>query len=553
MFKIALLNSLKWVDTANINNSFDGDFAINQLLSYQDPKCYFQKWQKSDTIRQQVLSDYAPTALLLREFNTNKIVSSIDWQPQPTMIIGQTFKVYELSFILNFNEGKYYAEFSYDDSTIVHRMVSEPFHIKTKWDNTVLLKYKNSENDKDVIFDTGIEFQFRVEGAVRYNGPGNKRNVYNDQDINPTLLSATSYRRFKLFIGYKYGVPFWVQDKINTIITVNQVSYNNVFYQTPAEAEWEDEKNDANDFIGASIEVYPTDNNFSKYTTTPVNEDNEFTPMQKVLPYTGISADFGIAGKFKYRSLLEHICIIKRTAPEFVLKVGTTNGGEEIGQFTVDDFENTFTIEHLFSGTATVYLSGIDGADIDLDVIYKQLDEKPVPITPVDGVGTKEGKGTTKVYTEMEAGDLAIHWDTNTGLGRANTAWDGWAWMDGRNGMPDWTKRVPLMLDESDPNWDLTKLGTEIGSDKITITKANLPAEGLNIFAGSVGGSGGDIPGANDSVARARSVGSQNLNYEIVKGSVGATLGKTSNMGSGVAIDHVTNGIISIWVGKKID
>lgn len=552
MFKISLLNSLKWVDTANINNGFDGDFAINQILSYQNPKCYFQKWQQSDTLRQQILSDYVPTDLLIRDFRTNKIVSTSVWQEQPTIVIGQTFKVYEISFLMNFPEGKYYAEFSYNDGLINHPMLSEPLHIKQTWENTLLIKYKNSVNDKDVIFDTGIEFQFRVEGAVKYDAPGNSRNVYDDQDINPTLLSATPFRKFKLFIGFKYGVPFWVQDKVNIIISINQVRYNNVFYQTPADSEWEAEKDDTNAFIGSSISLYPTDNNFTKYTTTPTNEDNEFTPMQKVLPYSGISADFGIAGKFKYRSLLEHICIIKRTAPAFVLKIGTTNGGIEIGEFTVNDFENTFTIEHLFSGTFTVYLTGINGADIDLDVIYKQLDEKPMPITPVDGGGTDEGKGSTKVYTEIDEGDLSIHWDTNTGLGRANTAWDGWAWMDGRNGMPDWSKRVPVMLDETDVDWDLTKFGSEIGSDQISIQKANLPAVGLSVFTNSLG-IPGDIPGADSTMARVRNSNGQSINYEIVKGVGEPNIGRTAKMGSGTAITFVPKGIISIWVGKKTD
>ena len=47
MFDIALLNPMRFIDINDINYGFDGNFAIDRLLSYQDAKCYFQKWQRS--------------------------------------------------------------------------------------------------------------------------------------------------------------------------------------------------------------------------------------------------------------------------------------------------------------------------------------------------------------------------------------------------------------------------------------------------------------------------------------------------------------------------
>lgn len=493
MFDIALANPLRFIDTSEINFGFDGNFAIKRLLDYQDPKCYYQKWQFSDTLKLQILSDFEPTDLLFKDVFTGIEVGSASWTVKDTIIVGFDFLVYELSFsFAGLPEGKYYAEFTYtDEEEAEHILMSEPICVAEEQDKTILIKYKHSENDYDLIFDTGIEFQFRVEAAIKDFIPKNNRSVYTDQKVNATQLSSTPYRTFRLYIGYQYGVPEWVFDKVNHIQSVDQVSYNGIYYQVVNEGDYEIETNDSNSFMGGSIEIQPTDNNFAKYQTTTGDSGNTFTPMQKSIPYYNVSGDLVVAGYFKAFSDLEKICINKRSAPEITLLVGTTPGGNEIGEFTVPAGVISFTqtIEWMFDSPTTVYLSGLTGADCDIFIIYKQLDEAPINIGSGSGVTPPVvGLGAVWEYEEALPGDLDLDFDISTGIGRANTNWSGWVICDGRNGTKNRKGRVAVAQDPDDP--DFAELWTTGGEKEHELTIAEMPSH-THEFTGAGGASGG--------------------------------------------------------------
>lgn len=481
MFDIPILNPLRLIDTSDINFGFDGNFSFDRILDFQDPKCYFQKWKRSNTLKLQILSDFVPTDLLFLDLVSNVIVNSVAWELKDILIANETFKVYELSFLFSeLPEGRYQALFSYtDQDDNLHPLVSEPLSVMDEQPNTLTIKYKHYENDFDIIFDTGIEFEFQVEAAIRNYNPQNSRAVYTDQKINATQLSATPYRTFKFFIGYKSGVPEWVMDKINWIQSVDQVTYNNVPYQVINEAKYEIETNESNSFMGGSIEVQPVINNFKKYTTDPTDPDNTFTPMQKIKYYYNVGGNFNVANVFKQFSVLETICIEKRSAAVITLLVGTTPGGNEIGEFEVDATGFVETVEYFFTGTNTLYLTGLDpvGTDCDIFLVYKQLDESPVPIgggpvTPDPVVGN----GAVWMYEEVTPGDLNIDFDLVTGLGKPNTNWTGWVICDGRNGTDDRGGVLNIGLKADDPLYD--ELGKRGGARTYTLTTAQMPAHG---------------------------------------------------------------------------
>jgi len=97
-------------------------------------------------------------------------------------------------------------------------------------------------------------------------------------------------------------------------------------------------------------------------------------------------------------------------------------------------------------------------------------------------------------------------------------------------------------------------LGDSVGTMSKVIEKTNLPASGLSILSNNVAGNGVPTPSPTESIARARAQSPANaLNYEMVRGSGSATLGVTSNMGDGVALDITPAGIISLFIVKLVD
>lgn len=470
------MNPLRFIDTSQINDSFDGDFSIRQILDYQDPKCYFQKIQRDHVLRLQILSDFVPTNMSIINVDTGISVASVIWTEVDTLIQNQTFLVYELEYFFNaIPNGRYCAEYSYtDENAVVHPLQSEGFDLQDEHPNTMLLTYKHSENNFDIVFETGIEFQFRVESAILDFDPKNDRNVYNDQKKNLTLLSSTPYRRFKFWVGYQYGLPPWVLDKVNWIQSVDQVQYNGIYYQVPEGSDFETDTNPRNSFVGSSIDIQPIDNNFDKYVLAPVDPINSFTPMQKSLLYYNVAASFPIAGYFKNQTILEYICVFKRSAPDASLKVGTTPGGVEIGDFLIDDPEWAQTIMHLFLNTSTLYLTLPLGVDCDITLVYKQLNEPPIDLGSGSGSAPPPlGIGAVVMYEEPFPGALELDFNTATGLGRANTDWFGWVFCDGRNGAGDWQGRGPIGQDVDVPEFSV--LGDTGGEKDHLLTEPELP------------------------------------------------------------------------------
>lgn len=538
----ALISPLRWIDTSDYNKSFDGNFAKNQLEWYQSKRCYFQPWQTNDRLKLQIIADAAPEDLDIVDCYTNQIIASVPFVSIPTIFFEEfpTYVVYELDYsFAAIPLGKYYAS--------LEQFTSEPFEVAVQHLNTTLITYKHSDNDFDVVFDTGIIFEIRVESLVSYETPKSNRDVYRDQPNIPTQLNSLTFRSFKLYLGYSFGLPQWMLDKVAHIIGCDDVSYDDVTYQVTAEADFEIEKNYDNNWMGGSIEVQPI-NSVRKYITTGVPPQQTFTPVQKIHRLFDISGNQTVGGVFKADSNLEKI-IIYKTGLDYRISIGITPGGNEIGEFDVDDNTGVVkTVEWTFTGTSNVYLSGTNLNADSLTLVYKQLDENPLPLIPTTPTDSLK-KGAKMMWDGLYT-DFQLAFDEATGLGRANTGWEKWA-IAGTNGTTNVDGKVHIGIVTGGVP-DYTTLGNTVGSDTKIIIKDNLPAEGVGLFTGAVVSAG--IPGTNDKVARARNNGSQALNYEIVNGGSGpVNIGRSGDMGIGTPLNVQQSSIISLFIVKIQD
>lgn len=548
----ALLLPLRLIDNNNINSGFDGNYSGRQIEDWQSKSCYFQKWQTSDTLKLQLISDTALADLIIYELD-GSIADTVPWTVNALLLPSYpTFLIYEISYpMANLAVGKYVIQ--------QEQFEAEPIDVQQTWENTLLIKYKHSVNDYDVVFSTTIEFEFRIEGWIGNYQPKRNSEVYPDQTRNLTQLSALAYPQFTLYIGFKEQVPTWAINKVNLITQCNQISINNTSYQTIEDAEFEIENNTDNNTATASIDIEQKINNFNKYETSGSLPNQSYQPVLTVTPYPNVGANFNVTGLFKFASVLQLICIYRISTNPITVRFGITPGGNEIGEMLLLDFENTLLVDYAFGSASTVYVSGIgSGDDITIYLAWYQLDALPIPINGGGGTPAVDslGAGFVGIYIEPAAGDFLLNWDMGTGLGKPNTKWTKWCIL-GSNGTLEG-------LDSKDVYFrhvgfeniidNYLTLNTVIGENQKLIPREALPAEGLHLLSGTVAGNGIGTPGPDDPIARARAQSPANaLNYELVKGTGDVTLGISEDMGEGADFDVTPKTVISLYIFKLVD
>ena len=540
----SLLLPLCFVDTANINNGFDGNFANAQLQDWQSSQCYFQKWKFSDSLRLQLISDEELDDLIIYNLD-GSVADTVIWEVLELSLPSfPDFSIYEIDYsFANLSAGKYIIQ--------QNQFEAEPIEVAQDFPDTILLTYKHSQNDYSVVFSAGFEMMFRVEGWIGNYKPKNERDVYPDQRRNLTQLNSVAYRQFSLYIGYKWGVHQKFLDKVNQITQCDQLSIDGVGYQPLSDADFEVENNIENNYIGGSIDIEPVTNNFNRIATS-ANPNATYTPNQMVTPYLNKLSDFTVSGLFRFASVLEYIAIYRTSPNPLTIKFGTNNGDNDIGEIIIDGLQNTLLVDYLFNATTTVYVSGIsDGDDVSIYFIWKQLDALPIPINPNPATNEELGKGAVILWFEATPGDFLLNWDLATGLGKANTKWTKWCVL-GTNGTISSNEAYFRQIDWSNIVDNYLTLGTVIGANQKLIPRSALPAEALKTLSNDVNPNPGDTPTPFSRVSRGGTNGAS-LAYELRAANSAATVGLTDNMGNGETFDVTPKTVISLYIFKLQD
>jgi len=476
IFQIAPVNPIRFVP--------DGESDL--FLINQENKCYFQKWTLDDFTKIQILSDFPDIDIVIRDYDSNLEVLTIPVTEIGISIIGETWKCYEAEFDFGLLPvGHYYAELTYSSiSTPAVTLFSEPFDVQESHPDTMLFIYQNSENNYSVIFDTGIEFTFRVEGTIKEFTPVSDDVIYNDQKRNVTLLNSVPYRSWKLYIGNAPGLPDWVLDKVNRIMSVDEKNIDGVDFEKVEGEKWEQVRQVEYPFSGMSIEIMPVENLFLQRIKTGDQPPEGYTIVEKVKNYFGNGADIEVADIFFKYSLLKHISVLNYGIA-FTMKVGTTDGGTEIGEWEIPvgstaGVDLTANIKKLFNAATTVYITGLTGTDADILIDYLQYDA--VPAQPLPAPAPTLGKNAVIEFEETDPGEFLAAFDIVTGLGKVGGGWEGWAIMDGRNGTTDRGGKVSVGW-VNDPLSPFYLQATPAsltdgfgGENEVTLLQSQLPA-----------------------------------------------------------------------------
>lgn len=410
---------------------------------------YYQKYQTDESVTIQILSDFLPTARLIDADTGYVYDPTIPVVLKPTNIVDQTFSVYEITIDFSaVDSGRYRLQVLYTDDLDEDQVVDfHPIEVSDEHPNTLVIDYKNSENNFSIVFDTGIVFRLRVEGDIKEYDPESDDTIYNDQIHNTTLLSSIPYDKYRLFVGPSGGIPPFMRKRVNLAFSCDEKKINNVYYEKIEGAKWEVERISGGsnipgivDFAGMQLDITPIENYFLQRIKTGPQPPSGFTPVDKVLNYNGNGDDLTIGGIFKRYSNLEKIAILNRGGA-FTLSIGLTPGGTEIGTHDVpagaaspNDSASVFQVDWYFGKPVTLYLTGLAGTDTDIAFDYQQFDE--TPIVPGAPSGSVSPVGSVIMYGKDQAA-FELDFNISTGLGFTGGDFDGWALCDGRNTTPD--------------------------------------------------------------------------------------------------------------------
>lgn len=282
---ISLLNPVRFVNLGGPFKGFDDDWFTNLIFDFQDPAKYCQKWQKSDVIRLQFYSNFTPISIAVLNCSGNT-VNTYNASLKITSLLDPNFKVYEVLIDLSgFETGTYYLLLSAGTQTNQSQLISEPFYVDDVIDDSILFTYQNSDNSQGIIFETGIDFQFRAEGIISEFQPGFKDVIYQDQILDNVILSSIPFRQFKLFLGGQYGIPDWVVDKVNRILSCDDWQADGKSFVKKDGTQWTPQRVDNYPMAGWSIDILEGSNLSSK------RGSNNGDPTQQISVIYNIETD----------------------------------------------------------------------------------------------------------------------------------------------------------------------------------------------------------------------------------------------------------------------
>jgi len=450
------------------DNSLDYGFGINA-----DPLCYRQKFELADFTRLQVRSDDEEVYLIIREAFTGKLIDTLTFSEIPSLLVDQTFKIFELDVIFSgLGVGEYV--FSIDDNS------SSIISVKTKHENTLLFRYQNSENNFGIVFDTGIQFYLRVEGTIQNYTPKSDDVIYTDQLKNATKLFGLPYNVFTLFVGSPRGVDDFMLDLVNRLSSCDMIQINGIWYEKTEGAEWEVERVDNYAWGVMSTEIMPAQNTMLERLAVDetLNED-EYMIIQRYSNnfMNNSEATITIEDTFYKNVVLNYIAVYRKSIP-YTLKVGITPGGNEVAEVLIENLVHTVNIMHKFSDLQTLYLSGMTG-ESDISVVWDRVDKIFKPNMGETLPAETLGKGATIMW-QGTVEDLEIQFNLVSGAARLGSDWVGWCISDGQNATINMSGKVALGWKYEDSKYGV--IGTLGGSETHTLTTDELPNFHLKMF-----------------------------------------------------------------------
>lgn len=250
----------------------------------------------------------------------------------------------------------------------------------------------------------------------------------------------------------------------------------------------------------------------------------------KKLSFINQSINVTVTGVFRNLTCLYDIIFINNSGSDIDLKLGTTNGGNELVEIVIPNGVQPINLRKVFQADTTLYFTGLTGKNYTMFLMYYQYDEDPALFS--GGSGFAWPRCFKGMFEPLNDTDLDANWDFSTGLGREGTPWANCA-ISGTMGTEPMDRFYPVGWKVGDSLRPATTFGSSTGL--VTIQEENIPTIQLKMFTGA-GPAGNLYPGGeNSAVAWSSAHTSGNQDYDMKKGAdSNPSLGVTSSFGQDV-------------------
>ena len=275
-YSIPPLNTLRFIPANKVlpvgynTYPFDQGFFWQKIRTFfQTPVAYYQKILVTDaiTVYFDLLATEAKILILdstgATVFDSGVFAYTDSAAGYVDDHFGDQFYTYVSKFTLNdlgIGDGFYYvviqAIYAGDAEPLKDTLyVAECIQVMESWEKTILLEYANSDNDYDVFFEpasTPVPWGFRVEGDIEML-PAGHTVEFEDMFYQMQKLQDVPYRIGNLTIGGEGGVPVWVHDKVNRILSCDTFTIDGVVWKKETGSTWSWKKADNYPMLAATI------------------------------------------------------------------------------------------------------------------------------------------------------------------------------------------------------------------------------------------------------------------------------------------------------------
>lgn len=229
------LNPVLFFETTRSNlpkyftHHFEKWMFDERLYYWQQRENFHQIWQTTDIINLQFESTFDPIIVKLVNQHGIAIVTLPALIGLPNTGIAGTY-AFEVNLSLAaVPRGCYRIQIEAGIAGPNQKILisGKQFVDSAQIKNSLLIEYKNSRFHHDVMFESGIVFQFRVHGSIGFLDPVRNDEKVKDQKFNPTLLNSRTSRQWPMYFGDQFGLPDDVINLLNEIWSCDTVRVDN--------------------------------------------------------------------------------------------------------------------------------------------------------------------------------------------------------------------------------------------------------------------------------------------------------------------------------------